>query len=169
MGAEYYGFSPLRDTALPEVDAVYLPGGPLENHLAQLAENSPMLAALRAHHRAGKPILAEGTGSAYCLEVVSDQQGKAYELLGILAGSGSFQSKRVALGLQELACEQGVLRGHSFHRVLTDMTENPAKLGHSPVNSALAEPLYQSGRLTASLIQSYWPSHPQLVARWLTP
>lgn len=55
MGARVAFFSPLQDTALPDCDAVWLPGGYPELHTAQIAANTGMLASLRAHVAAGKP------------------------------------------------------------------------------------------------------------------
>ncbi|MDF9770980.1 cobyrinic acid a,c-diamide synthase [Pseudomonas rhodesiae] len=51
MGAELHFFSPIHDRALPDADSLYLPGGYPELHHQALAQNTPMLAAIRAHPR----------------------------------------------------------------------------------------------------------------------
>ncbi|MHB1115098.1 MAG: cobyrinate a,c-diamide synthase, partial [Acidovorax defluvii] len=62
MGARVVFFSPLHDAALPQCDAVWLPGGYPELHAAQIAANTGMQASLRAHVGAGKPLWAECGG-----------------------------------------------------------------------------------------------------------
>ncbi|PWG74061.1 cobyrinate a,c-diamide synthase, partial [Enterococcus hirae] len=52
VGAELMFFSPLADNELPDVDALWLPGGYPELHGAALAANTPMLEAIRQHHTA---------------------------------------------------------------------------------------------------------------------
>ena len=59
MGARVVFFSPLNDAALPDCDAVWLPGGYPELHTAPIAANTGMQASLRAHAAAGKPLWAE--------------------------------------------------------------------------------------------------------------
>jgi len=76
LGAELVFFSPLADAALPEVDSLYLPGGYPELHLQALAGNRPMLQAIREHHGAGKPILAECGGDALPARDADRQAGR---------------------------------------------------------------------------------------------
>ena len=80
MGAETAFFSPLTDDAPPDCDALWLPGGYPELHLGRLAGNASMKAAIRAHHAAGKPILAECGGMLYLAESLRDVQGRAAEI-----------------------------------------------------------------------------------------
>jgi len=68
MGAELVFFSPLADSALPEADSVYLPGGYPELHLQALADNLAMKQALTEHHQVGKAIYAECVGFLYLLD-----------------------------------------------------------------------------------------------------
>jgi cobyrinic acid a,c-diamide synthase len=102
LGAQVLLFSPLHDQQLPEVDSLYLPGGYPELHLAALAANQAMQAAIAAHHKAGKPLLAECGGMLYLLQSLSDLQGESAELLGLLPGRATMQSRLVALALQEV-------------------------------------------------------------------
>ncbi|HBO2721565.1 TPA: cobyrinate a,c-diamide synthase, partial [Pseudomonas aeruginosa] len=75
LGAELAFFSPLQDQALPAVDSLYLPGGYPELHLGRLQGNRAMAEAIRAHHAAGKPLLAECGGMLYLLDCLEDADG----------------------------------------------------------------------------------------------
>ena len=169
LGAELRFFSPLADQALPEVDSLYLPGGYPELHLNRLQDNRPMLDAIRAHHAAGKPILAECGGMLYLLESLTDKQGARAELLGLLPGRAVMQSRLAALALQEVQLPEGVLRGHTYHHSVLDCAQVPLARGACPNDKPVAEAVYRSGRLTASYIHFYLPSNPRATAELLLP
>ncbi|MDV3442273.1 cobyrinate a,c-diamide synthase [Pseudomonas otitidis] len=169
LGAELVFFSPLVDTELPTVDSLYLPGGYPELHLPQLAGNPAMAAAIRAHHQAGKPILAECGGMLYLLEALTDAAGQSAELLGLLPGRAVMQKRLAALALQEAALPEGTLRGHTFHHSLLESPEAPLVRGLCPNDKPVAEAVYRIGRLTASYIHFYLPSNPRAAAELLRP
>lgn len=169
LGAELVFFSPLVDTELPAVDSLYLPGGYPELHLPQLAGNPAMAAAIRAHHQAGKPILAECGGMLYLLEALTDVAGQSAELLGLLPGRAVMQKRLAALALQEAALPEGTLRGHTFHHSLLESPEAPLVRGLCPNDKPVAEAVYRIGRLTASYIHFYLPSNPRAAAELLRP
>ncbi|QJQ94899.1 MULTISPECIES: cobyrinate a,c-diamide synthase [Halomonadaceae] len=163
MGAELRFFSPLADNALPGCDALWLPGGYPELHAERLAANAPMLAAIRAHHAAARPILAECGGLMACMETLTDGDGRENTMLGLLPGTVRMVGKLSALGLQSLATEAGELRGHTYHHSLLETSLVPAaharRLAGSP-----AEPVYVADRLVASYFHGYFPSAPALTA-----
>lgn len=169
MGAQLAFFSPLNDSVLPEVDSLYLPGGYPELHLQQLADNQAMTAAIRAHHAAGKPLLAECGGMLYLLDSLSDVEGRSAGLVGLLPGSAQMQPKLVALAMQEVELEGEQMRGHSYHHSRMDCALEPLATGSCPKYRRTAEPVYRLGRLTASYIHFYLPSAPQVAAALLRP
>lgn len=169
LGAELIFFSPLHDHVLPEADSVYLPGGYPELHLATLQNNHPMRDALRTHHAADKPMLAECGGMLYLLESLRDSAGQHAEMLGILPGQAQMQKKLAALALQSVALPEGELRGHSFHYSQMRTTLAPIAHGSCPNGGPLAEPVYRSGRLTASYVHFYFPSDPAACAQLFRP
>lgn len=169
LGAQVLFFSPLHDQQLPEVDSLYLPGGYPELHLAALAENQAMQAAIAAHYKAGKPLLAECGGMLYLLQSLTDLQGESAELLGLLPGRATMQSRLVALALQEVELPEGRLRGHTYHHSLLDCDLQPLARGECPNYRRTAEAVYRVGRLTASYIHFYLPSNPQAAAELLLP
>ncbi len=169
LGAELSFFSPLDDQALPEADSLYLPGGYPELHLEKLARNSAMLSAIRAHHAAGKPILAECGGMLYALRSLTDAQGRTERLLGLIEGAAQMQPRLSALALQSVALPQGALRGHTFHYSRLESPLAPVARGACPNGGATSEAVYQQQRLTASYIHLYFPSNPQAVAQLFLP
>lgn len=169
QGARIVYFSPLRDAALPDADALWLPGGYPELHLEALARNQPMHAAIRAHHGAGKPLLAECGGMLYLLDSLSGVLGGRAPMVGLLPGSAAMQTRLAALGPQAVALPEGELRGHTFHHSVASVAPGPIALGRCPAGGATAEAVYRIGALTASYIHFYFPSNPRAAARLFLP
>lgn len=169
LGAELLFFSPLRFTRLPAVDSLYLPGGYPELHLRGLSRNRPMAEAIRAHHAAGKPILAECGGMLYLLDGLTDSTGVREPMLGLLPGEARMRSRLTALALQEVALPEGRLRGHTFHHSELESPLEPLARGECPNYRRTAEAVYRQGRLTASYIHFHMPSDPVAAAALLRP
>ncbi|CAM5601585.1 Hydrogenobyrinate a,c-diamide synthase OS=Stutzerimonas stutzeri OX=316 GN=cobB PE=3 SV=1 [Stutzerimonas stutzeri] len=169
LGAELLFFSPLRFTRLPAVDSLYLPGGYPELHLRGLSRNRPMAEAIRAHHAAGKPILAECGGMLYLLDGLTDTAGVREPMLGLLPGEARMRPRLTALALQEVALPEGRLRGHTFHHSELESPLEPLARGECPNYRRTAEAVYRQGRLTASYIHFHMPSDPVAAAALLRP
>lgn len=169
LGAELLFFSPLRFTRLPAVDSLYLPGGYPELHLRGLSRNRAMADAIRAHHEAGKPILAECGGMLYLFDGLTDLGGERTQMLGLLPGEARMQKRLIALALQEVALPEGRLRGHTFHHSELESPLEPLARGECPNYKRTAEAVYRKGRLTASYIHFYLPSDPAAAAALLRP
>ncbi len=169
LGAELLFFSPLRFTRLPAVDSLYLPGGYPELHLRGLSRNRPMAEAIRAHHAAGKPILAECGGMLYLLDGLTDSTGVREPMLGLLPGEARMRPRLTALALQEVALPEGRLRGHTFHHSELESPLEPLARGECPNYRRTAEAVYRQGRLTASYIHFHMPSDPVAAAALLRP
>lgn len=169
LGAELLFFSPLRFTRLPAVDSLYLPGGYPELHLRGLSRNRAMADAIRAHHEAGKPILAECGGMLYLFDGLTDLGGERTQMLGLLPGEARMQRRLTALALQEVALPEGRLRGHTFHHSELESPLEPLARGECPNYKRTAEAVYRKGRLTASYIHFYLPSDPAAAAALLRP
>lgn len=169
MGAELRLFSPLRDHRLPDCDSLYLPGGWIARHAAALAANSGLLAAIRAHHQAGQPLLAEGEGMLLLLESVTDRAGNRHRLAEVLPGQATVGEQVRAVGPQQLALPEGELRGNSYHCLTVRSATPVVALGRCPNGGPIREPVYRLGRLTASCSQFYFPSNPTAIARLLLP
>jgi cobyrinic acid a,c-diamide synthase len=169
MGAELSFFSPIHDAHLPPCDSLYLPGGYPELHHVALAANATMLADIRAHRAADKPLLAECGGMLYLLDALTDVDGVRAELVGILQGEAVMQKRLAALALQAVELPEGTLRGHTYHHSLTSSECQPIARGVSPNGGRGAEAVYRIGRMTASYVHFYFPSNPLAIAALLRP
>jgi cobyrinic acid a,c-diamide synthase len=168
MGAEAGFFSPLTDSALPDCDALWLPGGYPELHIDRLAANTAMHDAIHAHHGAGKPILAECGGMLYLAESLCDTQGRVADMIGLLPARAVMLSRLAALGLQSIGLPEGELRGHTFHHSRLETGLAPLARANDP-NGGKGEALYRLGRITASYVHFYFPSNPPAAARLFLP
>ncbi len=167
MGARVVFFSPLHDAALPQCDAVWLPGGYPELHAAQIAANTGMQASLRAHVGTGKPLWAECGGMMALMESIALADGSTAPLWGLLPGQVTMQKRLAALGPQQLAVAGHTLRGHTFHYSTCDssatVVARTARPGEVPAPDA-GEALYQQGSIHASYFHAWFPSSPEAVA-----
>lgn len=169
MGAELSFFSPIHDPHLPPCDSLYLPGGYPELHHVALAANATMLADIRAHRSADKPLLAECGGMLYLLDALTDVEGVRAPLVGLLQGEAVMQKRLAALALQAVELPEGLLRGHTYHHSLTSSECQPIARGVSPNGGRGAEAVYRIGRMTASYVHFYFPSNPPAIAALLRP
>jgi len=108
-------FSPLKDTRLPEADLIYLPGGYPELYPEELSRNKPMLDSLRLYIEQGGKLLAECGGMMYLCESLTDNNGKAYPMAGILKQAATMENMKLRLGYRILDYKGQQLRGHEFH------------------------------------------------------
>lgn len=164
MGAELHFFSPLADDELPDVDALWLPGGYPELHAANLAGNEAIASAIRAHHTAGKPILAECGGLMYCMNTLVDKEGASHPMLGLLPGHSEMAGRLMGLGIQSLTLSAGTLRGHTFHHSRLVAEREPDLHTRRQRYDSAGEAVYCDGALTATYFHAYFPSSPQATA-----
>ncbi|MEL0629082.1 cobyrinate a,c-diamide synthase [Psychromonas aquatilis] len=164
MGATLHYFSPLKGDALPEVDALWLPGGYPELYAAQLAKNTELQAQINEFNKAGKPILAECGGFLYCLNELVDLDEKHHQMLGLLDGYGSMSGKRGCQGMQKAILPEGEIHGHAHHRSRAIMEMQPIGYGQRQRHPAPGEAIYRTENLTASYLHLFFPSNPVLIA-----
>lgn len=164
MGAELCFFSPLADASPPDVDALYLPGGYPELHLQALAANAPMREAIRAHHAAGRPIVAECGGMLALLDGLTDHAGQRAPMWGLLPGEGAMEKRLVNLGMHGVSLPEGALRGHTFHHARMHSEAVPFARTEAQRLHGRPEAVWRDGRLHASFLHLYFPSNPAAVA-----
>ena len=122
-GAELISFSPMQDEALPEADGVILGGGFPERFAGELAANASMRRSVARAAERGVPILAECGGMMYLCRSITDMEGAAFEMAGVLPASCRMQHRLEAVGYVEARALRDtvlgpvgtLLRGHEFH------------------------------------------------------
>jgi cobyrinic acid a,c-diamide synthase len=127
-GAELSFFSPLADEPPdPDADAVYLPGGYPELHAGRLAMAERFFSGLRRAALAGASVYGECGGYMVLGEALTDIDGQAHRMGGLLPLATSYAERRLHLGYRSLALLQdgplgragGRFRGHEFHYATT--------------------------------------------------
>ena len=130
-GAEVSMFSPLADEApSAAADAVYLPGGYPELHAGRIAGARRFLSGLRAAAVRGATVYAECGGYMVLGNSLTDAQGKAHAMAGLLPLETTFAERGLTLGYRSavmladgpLGGAGASFRGHEFHyaRVLRE-------------------------------------------------
>jgi len=169
MGAEVCFFSPLNDRDLPEVDALWLPGGYPELHAQKLSENTTLIAQINTFFEADKPVLAECGGFLYCLQTLTDLDDREYPMLGLIEGHGAMRGKRGCQGMQSAQLPEGEFRAHAHHRSRSHGTPEAFSFGKRQRHPAPGEEVYRVKRLTASYLHLFFPSNADALARMFTP
>ena len=167
LGARLVFFSPLADAALPDCDAVWLPGGYPELHAEPLGRNEGLRDSLAAHVAQHKPVWAECGGMMALFDEIVTTDGQVHAQWGLLPGRITMQQRLAALGPQQLAIDGQLLRGHSFHysTCATPLAAHArtARPGCEAAPDA-GEALYEVGSLRASYFHAWFASNPQAVA-----
>jgi cobyrinic acid a,c-diamide synthase len=169
LGADLVFFSPVADEAVPDCDAIWLPGGYPELHAQALAGGTRCRASLVAHIAAGKPVWAECGGMMPLFDGLTLVDGSRVPMWGVLPGEVAMQPRLVALGPQRLETTQGELRGHTFHYSLTTSPLAPEK--HTAPGSRFGKPeaIYRNGPVRASYFHAWFASTPEATAQLFLP
>jgi len=168
MGASIRFFSPLCDSALPDVDALWLPGGYPELHQRRLSSNIAMKQAITQFHRSRGKILAECGGMLYLMESLTDVNGDRVEMLGLISGDAIMRDRGGCQGMQTAPLPQGEVRAHAHHRTRCENTAEPIAFGIRARHPAPGEPIYQQDNITASYLHLYFPSNPTAISKLFT-
>lgn len=174
-GATLQFFSPLANEPVPaEADGLYIGGGFPEEFAHTLSQNDVTKQSIRQTIHKGLPTLAECGGFMYCTEAITNSSGERYEMLGVIPGEVTMQTKLAALGYREifgtadnfLIGTNEEAKGHEFH--------------YSTYSGAHTTPAYetkgrfgkkQEGYCVDNLVAGYthfhFVSNPQLVDNWI--
>ncbi len=129
-GAKVVPFSPVHDSALPDVDGIYIGGGYPELYARELSENAGMRRALERAHERDLPIFAECGGLMYLGREI-EWDGEKREMVGLVPGKTRRGKVRVVSyvhGAFARDCALGkageAIMGHEFHHSEMLMDEN---------------------------------------------
>lgn len=120
-GVEIIFLSPLADTKLPEIDALYIGGGFPETHARELSANTSFLESLRQRIETGLPVYAECGGLMFLGRSI-ETGGKKHNMAGIFPLDFSISKRPQGHGyvvvepdLENSWFEPGTeIRGHEF-------------------------------------------------------
>jgi cobyrinic acid a,c-diamide synthase len=120
-GAHIIYISPLTQTTIPKVDAIYMGGGFPETHARKLADNTEFKNQFKALSLAGLPIYAECGGLIYLGEHIR-LDGIIYPMTGIFPMTFGLSRKPVGHGYTQVKVVNNnpfftpgeVLKGHEF-------------------------------------------------------
>lgn len=123
-GARIVYWSPLHDRALPEADGLYMGGGYPELYGRPLSANVALRRQVRAFADSGRPLYAECGGLMYLAEALTDLDGTAWPMVGLLPAAVFMERSRLTIGYREVEMTASSLlgpagtraRGHEFHR-----------------------------------------------------
>ena len=154
MGAEIRPFSPLADDTVPPADLVYLPGGYPELHAARLAGATTFMQSLRD---AAQSIDLYGECGGYMVlgQSLTDANGTAYPMAGLLDLETSFQTRRLHLGYRSLTSDHprlaGAWAGHEFHYATTLRADGEPLFAATDAEGTPLEPMgLRRGRVAGS-------------------
>ncbi|WP_293799020.1 cobyrinate a,c-diamide synthase [uncultured Bosea sp.] len=163
-GAELVPFSPLKDEAPPEAcDACWLPGGYPELHAGTIAAASRFLKGLRAF-AATRPVHGECGGYMVLGRRMTDADGVAHEMAGLLSVETSFAKRKMNLGYRRAILEADgplgpagtALTGHEFHyaSIVAQGEDPPFAVVTDPHGSAPAPAGSRGGLVTGSFFHA---------------
>jgi len=146
-GAEVIEVSPIRDTEVPHVDALYIGGGFPETLAPDLSANVRFREQLRQVIEQGLPVYAECGGAVFLGETLV-MQGTEYPMVGVLPVTFGFGKKPQGHGYVEVeTVEENPfysvgqrLRGHEFHYTYLQSSGSPQITPKTRPSRAVAPP-----------------------------
>lgn len=173
LGAELVSFSPLRDSTLPDCDALYLGGGYPELYAQELADNDSMCASMKASLADGLPCFAECGGFMYLLDYFAEGD-KHYPWVGAIAGTSRLTDHLNRFGYTWLTFNEDTLLGaagtrlpaHEFH--YSDSTDNGTACTAQKVGGRRHwSCVHASKTLFAGYPHLHLAAYPEVAARFL--
>jgi len=134
-GAKISFFSPLNnDKPDDKADAIFLPGGYPELHGEKIANADNFKRGLLEAQQRGALIYGECGGFMVLGERLINQQGKSYEMSGLLPIISNINQPKRVLGYRYLSHNSSLpfaknLSGHEFHYSSCSKTDLPALFG----------------------------------------
>lgn len=139
-GAEFTFFSPLADEPPPESCGLcWLPGGYPELHAGRVAAASRFFEGLRRFAQT-RPVHGECGGYMVLGQCLTDKDGHAHRMAGLLGRNFSFAKRTLHLGYRDarlaaahpLGPAGSCLRGHEFHYATIDPANDDAANASDP-------------------------------------
>jgi len=171
-GARLIPVSSLADSALPDIDALYIGGGFPETHARRLTDNRSLMASVTDASARGLPIYAECGGLVYLCRSLT-WKDTTYPMAGVFPIDLIMQPKPVGHGytLGEIDAENSyfpvgtVIKGHEFHYSgLASGSEMPA--GCLKLMSGTGLGNKRDGLVAGETMACYTHIHADGVGQW---
>lgn len=162
-------FSPLEDAVLPAADLIYLPGGYPELYLEKLSANTALKEQLYTWYQNGGKILAECGGMMYLGNYITDENGNAFPMAGIVDLATGMQHKKLSLGYKRVQIRGTELKGHEFHYsqfIEMPVTDDQVQVWNAR-NEILKSPVFSTKNLLASYFHFYFGDDIQAIEKLL--
>lgn len=169
-GAEIVPFSPLADEPPPPgCDACWLPGGYPELHAGRLASAQKFLGGLR-DFSTRHPVHGECGGYMALGRTLTDAEGHAHEMAGLLPVATSYATRKLHLGYRiATLLQDGVLGprgatfvGHEFHYASVTNASEAEDCALARMRDGEGRPLgvagHQIGRISGSFLHAIAPT-----------
>ena len=119
MGFKVRYFSPIKDSKVPECDAIYLGGGYPENFAEELSNNKEMINSIKENYEQGKSILAECGGFMYLSNGIEQTDGKIFKMCELVPCVINMTNRLDISRFGYISINDKnnieVARGHEFH------------------------------------------------------
>jgi cobyrinic acid a,c-diamide synthase len=146
-GADVVEISPISDSDVPDIDALYIGGGFPETLAPDLSANKPFREQLRQVIERGLPVYAECGGAVFLGETL-EMQGTEYPMVGVLPVTFGFGEKPQGHGYVEVeTVEENPFypvgqrfRGHEFHYTYLQSSGSPQITSKTRPSRAVAPP-----------------------------
>ena len=175
FGARLVPFSPLADERLPEgCSGLYLGGGYPELHAKRLSANTALRGQLREAITHGLPTIAECGGFLYLHEMLEDQQGTYWPMVGVVAGKASRGERLTQFGYVTLTARGDSLLAragdqvpaHEFHYWQSDHA-GAAFRACKPKSGRQWDAVVATDTLHAGFPHLYLPAVPHMAHRFV--
>ncbi|PLT33185.1 cobyrinate a,c-diamide synthase [Bacillus sp. V5-8f] len=175
-GAQLVDFSPLRGETVPDdVSGLYIGGGFPEEFAQELSYEAAVQHSIRTAIEQGMPTLAECGGFMYLTDEIETTDGNKHEMVGIIPGKVTMQTKLAALGYREITGEKGnyllqgdiEAKGHEFHYSTFHPQSEVQHAYKTKGMRGIKEEGYMKGNLIAGYTHFHFGSCPQMVENWV--
>ncbi|SHK53256.1 cobyrinic acid a,c-diamide synthase [Clostridium cavendishii DSM 21758] len=179
LGVNVVKFSPLKDSQIPNCDALYIGGGYPEVFANDLEKNISMRESIKKAYEQGMPIYAECGGLMYLGEAIEDLNGNIYEMTKVLAGKSkmtkNLQSFGYCVGIAKednlIAKKDNRILGHEFHH--SKFISNEKSVYYMKKENLQGEEIkswnggYSKGNVLASYLHIHFYNNLDVVSNFL--
>ncbi len=174
-GAALVPIDPLSDTALPDLDALYIGGGFPETHAASLSANASFRASVEHAAHRGLPVWAECGGLIFLCRSLH-WQGARYPMAGIFRADIALDRTPAGHGYEEVVVDRPnpflktgtLLRGHEFHYSRLIPADRPALDTIFQVQRGTGLSGGRDGLISRNTLASYLHLHAMGSTEWVT-